>query len=509
MSWSKKVLAPMVSSAVALIAVTNYCIVMLVGNPSASATELLWTIWPIALPSSVAVVLVMSTLYRTLIDVLAELETQQRESLEHAQRDALTGLSNRRLLQDRLEQAMLRYHRTGENFALIMLDLDHFKRVNDLLGHQVGDSLLKEAAARLVSLVRETDTVARFGGDEFVILQAGFAKPSDVRRLCTRICREMEAIYVLAGREMKLPVSVGAVVAHKGIHEASDYVRAADMALYDAKANGRNCYRFFSKDLDARLRRRDVLETDLRKALQTGDGLAVHFQPQISAQGKMVGVECLLRWTHPVLGKIPAFEAIDVAEDSGLIHEVGEFVFREAARFARTHRELSVAINLSPTQFSRSDKLPERLLELAREEGVVPQQLELEITEQLFMGTNSGCEEQMKKLREYGFRIALDDFGTGYSSLSYLRRFKVDKLKLDKSFASSEVTGENVALVRAAVTLAHLFGLEVVAEGIETELQEAVALEGGCDALQGHRYAAAMTTGEFEVYAAMKVRDAA
>jgi len=499
----------MVSSAVALVVVTNYCIVKLIGNPTASATDLVAAIWPIALPSSVAVVLVMSTLYQTLLEVLGELEDKQRESLDHAQRDALTGLSNRRLLQDRLEQAILRYRRTGENFAVIMLDLDHFKRVNDLLGHQVGDELLKEAALRLQSLVREMDTVARFGGDEFLILQAGLTKPTDVRRLCTRVCQQMQVPYELAGRKLALSVSVGAVVAHSGLEVPSDYLRTADMALYDAKARGRNCYRLFSKELDARLRRRDILETDLRSALQTCDGLAVHFQPQFNAQGQMVAVESLLRWTHGRLGKIAATEAIDVAEDSGLIDGLGEFVFREAASFARSHPEISVGVNLSPKQFAKSGKLPERLLEMAREERVKPHQIELEITEQLFMDPDIGCEDQMRRLREYGFRIALDDFGTGYSSLSYLRRFKVDKLKLDKSFASSELTEENIALVRAAVTLAHLFGLEVVAEGIETELQEAVALEGGCDGLQGHRYAAAMTAGDFDLYARENLRSAA
>jgi diguanylate cyclase (GGDEF)-like protein len=383
---------------------------------------------------------------------------------------------------------MVRYRRTGENFAVIMLDLDHFKRVNDLLGHQVGDELLKVAASRLQSLVRETDTIARFGGDEFVILQSGITKPSDVRRLCTRICQKMQVAYNLAGRDMTLPVSVGAVVAHKSLDEPSDYVRAADMALYEAKASGRNCYRFFSKEIDARLRRRDLLETDLRRALQTGQGLAVHFQPQFNAHGTMVGVESLLRWTHDGLGEIAAIEAIDVAEESGLIHDVGEFVFREAARFARSHPQLSVAINLSPTQFSRSDNLPKRLLEMAREERVEPSQMELEITEQLFAAMHVGCEEQMQKLREHGFRIALDDFGTGYSSLSYLRRFKVDKLKLDKSFASSGDTTENIALVRAAVTLAHLFGLEVVAEGIETETQFMRLREFGCNLAQGYLF---------------------
>lgn len=509
MSYSRKLLGPMVTSAVALIVVTNYCIWKLVGNPSASATELMSAIWPIALPSTVAVVLVMSTLYRTLLDVVAELEKSQQEAVHQARRDTLTGLANRPLLEERLEQVVLRYSRTGEPFAVIMLDLDHFKRVNDLLGHQVGDELLKEVAARLQSLVRDTDTVARFGGDEFLILQTGLSKPTDVRRLCSRICKEMQVAYSLVGREMTLPVSVGAVAANERLVTSSDYIRAADMALYDAKASGRDCYRFFSDKLEARLRRRDLLETELREALQSGDGLAVHFQPQINGNGKIIGVESLFRWSHPSLGQIAAAEAVDVAEESGLIHILGEYVFRQAARFARLHPEISIAVNLSPAQFARTDELADALRRMAWEEGVDPQQIELEITEQLFMHQGVGCEEQMRRLRAHGFRLALDDFGTGYSSLSYLRRFKVDRLKLDKSFASSEDIQENIAFVRAAVTLAHLFGLEVVAEGIETELQEAVALEAGCDALQGYRYAAAMAAGDFARYASTKLQSAA
>jgi diguanylate cyclase (GGDEF)-like protein len=509
MSFSKKLLAPMVSSAVALIAVTNYCIVKIVAHPGASTAELLSAIWPIALPTSITVILVMSILYQTLLDAGEVLENNQRDALHCAQHDALTGIASRPLLEERLEQAIRRHSRTGEPFAVIMLDLDHFKRVNDLLGHQIGDEVLKEAARRLQSLVRDTDTVARFGGDEFLVLQTGLAKPTDVRRLCSRICKEMQVPYGVAGREMTLPVSVGAVAANKRVTTSCDYIRAADMALYDAKDSGRNCYRFFSDKLDDRLKRRDFLETDLRKALQSGDGLAVHFQPQINGIGKIIGVESLFRWSHPTLGQIRAAEAVDVAEESGLISVLGEYVFRQAARFARVHPELSVAINLSPAQFARTGELANVLRQMAREEGVNPTQIELEITEQLFMHKGLGCDEQMRRLRAYGFRLALDDFGTGYSSLSYLRRFQVDRLKLDKSFASSEDIQENIAFVRAAVTLAHLFGLEVVAEGIETELQEAVALEAGCDALQGYRYAAAMEEGEFDIYAGTKLRSAA
>jgi len=264
-------------------------------------------------------------------------------------------------------------------------------------------------------------------------------------------------------------------------------VRAADLALYEAKRSGRDGFRFFSTDLDRQLRRRDELERDLRGALSDGSGLAVHFQPQIDLAGKLTGVEALFRWSHPRLGNIQAAEAVEIAEESDLIDMLGDFVFREAAAVARRYPNISVAVNLSPAQFSRSD-VTAKMRTLARREGVDPSQIEFEITERLFMEIGSGSDSQVQSLRDAGFRVALDDFGTGYSSLSYLRRFRVDRLKLDKSFIAEANVEESIAVVRAAISLAHLLGLEVIAEGIETELQEAVALEGGCDILQGHRY---------------------
>lgn len=489
----------MVSAAVALIVVTNFCIVRILGGQGALGSELVSAVWPIALPASLAVVLVMSSLYHALQELIVELELRQQKTDEEAQRDPLTGLANRRLLEERIQQAIHRYKRDGVRFSVLMLDLDNFKRINDLLGHQAGDELLKEAARRLQRLVRQTDTVARFGGDEFLILQSGVATTEAVRRLCKRISRHLETTYKLAGREAGLPASVGAVVATEQLHQASDYIRAADMALYAAKAAGRNCYRFFTHELDAEAKRRDQLETDLRKALHSGSGLAVHFQPQLDSHGMVVGVESLLRWTHPTLGLIPAAEAIAIAEECDLISRISEFVFRQAARFARTHPHLSIAVNLSPVQFVREGGLCESLLRLAAEERAPPHQLELEVTEQLFMRLDTGCEQQIEKLRGAGFRISLDDFGTGYSSLSYLRRFKVDRLKLDRSFVTA-AADDNITLIRAAVTFAHSIGLEVVAEGIESQLHHAIALEAGCDAVQGYYYASPMMADDLDQF---------
>lgn len=499
----------MVSSAVALIAVTNFCIFRLLENPGSSTEELLSAIWPMAVPASVAVILVMSVLYHTLQEVLAELDQHRSELQAKAQRDPLTGAASREFFDERLDRALVRLRRTGEKFAVIMLDLDHFKRVNDLHGHQTGDRLLKKTAERLQLQVRAGDTVARFGGDEFLILQIGIAKPVEVRRLCDRICVELQQLYEIGSLQLRLPTSLGAVISNKHLKTAQDYVRAADLALYEAKRNGRNCVRFFSDDLDAQLRRRDLLEKDLRDALQTGAGISVHYQPQISAVGFLTGVEALFRWSHPHLGDIPASEAIEIAEESEMIELLGEFVFRQAARFARMHADLSVAVNLSPAQFSRSDNIARTMREMARKEGVEPSQIEFEITERLFMEIGSGSDSQIQSLRDCGFRIALDDFGTGYSSLSYLRRFKVDRLKLDRAFIAETDFEENFAVVRAAVSMAHLLGLEVVAEGVETRAQEAVALECGCDLLQGHLYGMPVPADQFDELMNKALRKAA
>lgn len=500
MSYKKKLLSPMVSAAVVLIVVTNYCIIEILRRPGQNASELLPSIWSIALPTSVAVILIMSTLYHTLQEVMEELECRRLEATDAAEHDTLTGLANKRLLEQRLEQAIARYRRTGERFSLLMLDLDYFKRVNDVHGHQTGDELLKEAAARLKALVRETDTVARFGGDEFLFLQTNVTNPADVRRLCARINHEMQTPFALSEHAACLAASIGGVIASDLLTSAADYVRAADMALYAAKGGGRNCCRFFTEELDSQLRRRDKLETDLRYALDTGEGLSVKFQPQVDGQGQVFGAEALLRWNHVELGEIPATEAVGIAEESNLIRALGEYVFREAACFARRWPYLSVAVNISPIQFAKTESFPEELRNLVKDEGLETSQFELEITEQLFMREDGGYDEQVKQLRSHGFRVALDDFGTGYSSLNYLRRFKVDRLKLDRSFACDVELNKSVALVRAAVTLAHSLGLDVIAEGIETELQESVALEAGCDGLQGNRYGVPMTVEEFAIF---------
>lgn len=509
MGYSRTLLPPMVSSAVALIAVTNYSVISLLGSSGSSARDILPEVLSIGVPTSLAVILVMSNLYHALEETVAELDERRKELLLKSQRDTLTGIASREYFEEKLASAVARFQRCGELFSVILLDLDHFKRVNDLHGHQTGDALLKQVSKRLNGKIPSTDTVARLGGDEYVILLTNVSGRDYVQEFCADICDELEKPYQVANLELRVSASVGALLASDLSCEEHNYLRAADVALYEAKSRGRNCYQFFSCELDQNLRRRDRLESDLRRALHNAEGIDVFFQPQIDAVGKLTGAEALFRWKHPELGDIPALEAVGIAEDSNLILELGEFVFRRSAKFAREHPDLSVAINLSPAQFMRSKDFAHQIGQMACDEQVHPSQLEFEITERLFIEIGSESESQIQALRSNGFRVALDDFGTGYSSLSYLRRFQVDRLKLDKSFAEGARLQESVAVIRAAVGLAHLLGLEVVAEGIENAEQETIALESGCDGLQGNYYGAPAAAESFQKYIDRRSSEAA
>ena len=493
-------LPAVVAAAVALIAITNYAEILILAGSDAAAKDLLPYFLSFGLPTSTAVILVLSTLYQAHRETVLEVKRRAEELLIKSQRDKLTGLPNREYFEAQAADAVDRFEKDGELFALLLLDLDHFKRVNDLHGHHMGDTLLQSVSSKLIETLDPRDLVARLGGDEFVILRTNVQTLEEVEILCESICKVLETSHEIEKVQLTNPASVGAVCAGHQFQTASDYLRAADMALYEAKANGRSCYRFFSEELDRRLRRRDRLETDLRRAIQSRQDVAVFYQPQIDSCGEITGVEALFRWTHPELGYIEPLEAVEIAEESGLIVPLGEFVFRKVATFARSHPTLSVAINVSPAQFTRSNDFAKQLSLLTSEERLRPEQLELEITERLFVEIDTQTESQIQSLRRRGFRVALDDFGTGYSSLSYLRRFQVDRLKLDKSFVDQSQLHESVAVIRATVGLAHMLGLEVVAEGIETLEQESIVLESGCDALQGNYYGEPMSAREFDQF---------
>jgi diguanylate cyclase (GGDEF)-like protein len=489
--YSRKVGPPIVSAAVATLVLTNFATVSIVKDDASSRFELFSSIWPISLTSAVAVILVMSFLYKSLVDLVEELEQREANAQHQALHDQLTGLANRALLEDRLSQALTRYRRSGEQVALLMLDLDRFKQVNDTLGHNAGDKLVQEVGDRLRSLLRETDTVARIGGDEFAIVQVSPKGEADVRRLCERIIAVIRKPFIIGDREARVGVSIGAVFATKDVSEASELLRKADITMYRAKAAGRDCFRLFTEAMDADVQRRDQIESALRGELREGHGLDLHYQPIFAGNGKVAALEGLVRWDHPTLGAVSPTELIPIAEECGVIDELGQHAFRDACRMARKWPNLAIAVNLSPMQF-RAPRFANTLRAIAEEEGVVPNQLELEITEGLFIEHGTLCGQTIQELRRDGFRIVLDDFGTGYSSLSCLRRFPVDKIKLDRSFIDIAARDQSVAIIRAAVTLGHAMDLEVVAEGISCREEEQIALEAGCDGLQGHLYAPAM-----------------
>jgi diguanylate cyclase (GGDEF)-like protein len=475
--------------------------VLLANSAGGAEGHLFDSIWPIALTSTVAVVLVMSFLFKSIVELVAELEDREASAQHQALHDQLTGLANRALLEDRLDQALNRYRRTGEQVALLMLDLDRFKQVNDTLGHNAGDELVRQVGTRLTALLRDTDTVARIGGDEFAIVQANPRGEVDIRRLCDRIIDAIREPFAIDEREARVGVSIGAVLpSHEGA-TATELLRKADITMYRAKTAGRDCYRIFTEAMDADVQRRDQIESSLRAELKDNQGLQLHFQPVLGSGGKVIGVEGLMRWKQPLLGPIAPAELIPVAEECGLMDELGRVVVSHACEVAKRWPGLAVAINLSPLQFRVPD-FAGQLQRLVESQGVDCRQIELEITEKLFIEHSNLCEQAVEQLRHAGFRICLDDFGTGYSSLNCLRRLSVDKIKLDRSFIDLAAQSQSVAIVRAAVTLGHAMDLEVVAEGISCVEEEQIALEAGCDGLQGYLYARPMPVDQLDRYLA-------
>ena len=492
MRYSRKVGPPIVSAAVATLVLTNFATVSILKDDATSRFELFSSIWPIALTSAVAVILVMSFLYKSLVDLVDELEAREASAQHQALHDQLTGLANRALLEDRLSQALTRYRRSGEQVALLMLDLDRFKQVNDTLGHNAGDKLVAEVGDRLRSLLRETDTVARIGGDEFAIVQVSPKGEADVRRLCERIISVIRKPFIIGDREARVGVSIGAVFASKEVAEASELLRKADITMYRAKAAGRDCFRIFTEAMDADVQRRDQIESSLRSQLRDGEGPrsplpADHRQPR---QGH--------RPRRP--GPLGAPDARHDRAERADPDRRGMRRDRRARPICVPRRLQDGAALAGPQHRGEplADAVPraalpgERCARSPRRRASQPSQLELEITESLFIEHGSLCGQTIQELRRDGFRIVLDDFGTGYSSLSCLRRFPVDKIKLDRSFIDIAARDQSVAIIRAAVTLGHAMDLEVVAEGISCREEEQIALEAGCDGLQGHLYAPAM-----------------
>jgi len=423
------------------------------------------------------------------VDITARKAAEER--IAHlALHDALTGLPNRALLQDRLTQELARARRTGARVGVMLLDLDEFKDVNDSFGHDAGDRLLRAVAERIGGLVRASDTLARVGGDEFALIQSDARGPEAAAALARKILVGLALPFDLDGQEVHASASLGIALFPEDGRGPSDLLRSADLALYRAKQEGRRRCRLFDAAMDTEARTRRRIERELRRALDEGE-LALHYQPQLDLEsGRFAAVEALVRWNHPKRGLVPPGEFVPVAEASGLIHQLGAWVLREACRQARAwHGEglaLSIAVNVSPAQLRHPDGLG-AVDEALHASGLDPCLLELEITEGLLVELSGGATgDQLEGLARRGVRLAIDDFGTGYSSLAYLKRLPVQRIKIDRSFVGGIGTDlEDEAVVQAIVGLGHSLGKSVVAEGVESEAQLAFLRRLRCDAAQG------------------------
>ncbi|MCG7392982.1 EAL domain-containing protein [Microvirga sp. ACRRW] len=403
-----------------------------------------------------------------------------------AHHDALTDLANRVLFRQQLEHALEEAERERLKMAVLCLDLDRFKDVNDSLGHEMGDSLLKLVAERLRSCIRQQDVVARLGGDEFAILQLAIDDPEDCAALAVRIVETISKPYDLEGQEIVIGTSIGIAIAAEGNLSPDQLLKQADLALYRAKADGRATYRFFEPEMDAELQARRSLETDLRKALPNRE-FELFFQPQVNVRANEIGgYEALLRWQHPERGTISPGDFIPVAEDIGLISSLGDWVLEQACMAATAWpKTIKVAVNLSPVQF-RNKTLVQSVSRALARSGLASDRLELEVTESVLLHDNELTVATLHQLRRMGVRIAMDDFGTGYSSLSYLRSFPFDKIKIDQSFVRElSSRADCLAIVRSIASLGASLGMATVAEGVETEDQFLQITAAGCTEVQG------------------------
>ena len=432
---------------------------------------------------------------------------QAEERAEYlATRDALTGLPNRVLLHDRLEQGIVNAARQKTGFGFMFIDLDRFKTINDSLGHDVGDQLLKCVASRLTACVRVSDTVARLGGDEFAVILENLEDDDDegAQQVAEKMIAAMGATMLVNNQHLNTSCSIGISLYPTDGKDSATLMKHADVAMYYAKEKGRNNYQFFGADMNARAQERLSIETFLRLALSRGE-LLLHYQPRIRvATGELVGAEALIRWQHPRRGLLAPGKFIDVAEDSGLIVPIGEWVLQRACEQARAWQatvkpDLKLSVNLSVGQVVDGERLYRAIADAVRIAGVDPATLELELTESLLMQNIEEKAALLNRLGQLGVGLAIDDFGTGYSSLSYLKKLPVNAIKIDSSFVRDIHSDPNdEAIIRAILAMAHSLRLSVIAEGVETEAQFKALKELGCDEYQGYYAAPALTAAEFE-----------
>jgi diguanylate cyclase (GGDEF)-like protein len=421
--------------------------------------------------------------------------------------DPLTGLANRRLFKNRLENSVKSVLRSGQSMALMFLDMDQFKRVNDTLGHDAGDILLKEVSNRLSNTVRENDTVSRVGGDEFTILLTDIRGVKDVRVVADKILKSLAKPIRVKGQDIITSVSIGITMTPEDSTDINTLMKNADLAMYSAKEHGRNNYQFFSEEMNHSILEHLALEKEISEALQR-DQFRLVFQPKVSLfDYRTTGVETLIRWEHPEKGLIPPDYFIPVAEETGQIIDIGNWVLEQACRQISTlllknimAPDTKVAVNLSAKQFS-DPLLPDRIREVLEITKIPPRCLELELTESTLMEDVESAIKIMQDIKNTGVSIAIDDFGTGYSSLAYIKRFPIDVLKVDRSFVMDIPEDKNdMAITAAVIAMAHKLSLNVVAEGVETEEQLKYLRQNNCDEGQGYFFSRPLSLGQLHQY---------
>lgn len=433
---------------------------------------------------------------------ISELKRSEAHIHHLAHHDALTNLPNRLLMQERLNEALAQSRRIGCHTAVLFLNLDRFRNINDTLGSELGDALLQQVAHRSQSLLRDTDTVARLGGDEFVFIFPDINQPQDVAGIARKLIISVGRPYLLGEHDISVTASIGIAISDTDGDDAAELLRNADAAMSRAKADGRNSFRFYSTDMNTSSLGDLLLENQLRGALERGE-LELFYQPKIEAKSsRMEGAEALLRWRHPELGLVPPTRFIPLAEESGLIVPIGEWVLRTACQQIHDWREaglpvVPIAVNLSAQQFLQND-LPVLVRESLSIADIEPELLELELTESMLMRNIERTVEMLIRLREMGISLSIDDFGTGYSSLSYLKQFQVNVLKIDKSFVTDIGNADaDGKIAISVIALAHGLDLKVVAEGVETEEQRDFLLNHGCDIFQGYLYSRPVPAPDF------------
>ncbi|MPV69355.1 EAL domain-containing protein [Burkholderia sp. BE17] len=438
---------------------------------------------------------------RGIVQDITERKMQQGRIEYLANHDALTGLPNRNLLSDRMEQAMSQARRTGHLVAVMVLDLDRFKHINDTFGHSVGDGLLRAVSARLKASVRDGDTVARLGGDEFVVMLVNLSTAADADAVARKVLGTFGAPFVLDGHDLHVTTSIGVSVCPTDGADAETLLKTADAALYCAKERGRNGYSFYTRELGARVEEQAELENALHEAVANGE-LELYYQPKVDLKtGQISGVEALIRWRRPGIGVIPPDRFIPIAEETGLILPIGEWVLRTACTQAVAWRQdghppLRIAVNLSARQF-RQQNMADVVRRTLRDTGLEPAWLELELTESVLMQDCNAIAHTLRELKALGVVLSLDDFGTGYSSLSYLKDLPIDVVKIDKSFLSDVTTSaEGASLTRSIIAMAESLHMETVAEGVETEAQLSFLNRHRCHAMQGYYFSHPVTGAE-------------